>query len=214
MENHNFTKKEIDFIKTLNTPIKLQEFIDTITYNDKKRVSIADVLRIRIADCLEAASFASIVFTINGYENFIMDLEAVNDDDHVICVFKKNGLYGAVAQSKYLGLKYKSPVYKNIRELALSYFERYFNYEGELTLKNHSIPVKLPKKIDRWAFDVKYVYSLEKKLQKIKHVELIPKKIKLPLVSKETFKRETLLISKNSKVAKIYSDTLKDIKKI
>ena len=72
-----------------------------------------------------------------------MDLEAVRDTDHVLAVYRVNGHWGAVAKSDYSGLRSREPVYRNIRELAMSYFEHYFNPAGEKTLRAYSRPVNL-----------------------------------------------------------------------
>jgi hypothetical protein len=209
----DFTKKEMSFIRKMKTPEKVQEFIETLTYNTGDRIPIIDVLRKRRADCLEAAVFAALLFKINGYDSFIVDFEAFRDEDHVICTYKKGKLYGSVAQSKYIGLKYRSPVYRTLRELSMSYFEHYFDYNGRLSLRNMSIPLKIPK-CGKWIHKKSFLIELEKKLQRIKHVSLVLKNIDLPPVSKEVFRREIQLLPKDSKVSKRYASVIKDIKRI
>ena len=202
MEKKDFSVKEILFLKKLNTPLKIQEFIDKLEYNKGRRVSVVDVLRQKKADCLEAACFTYYVLTLNGFnDKFIMDLEAAyHDHDHVICVFKLNGLYGAVAQSNYLGLRYKNPVYKNLRELSMSYFEHYFSFSGALTLKKRSIPLKPEGKDSRWISSRKEMYALEEKLRVVKHYALIPKNLKLPKVRKIIFEKEQIELKKQEEI--------------
>jgi hypothetical protein len=92
---------------------------------------------------MEGALFAAAALRINGYQPLIIDLAAVRDDDHVIAVFQELGHWGAIGKSNYSGLRFREPVYRTIRELALSYFEHYYNLDGEKTLRAYSRPVSL-----------------------------------------------------------------------
>ena len=83
-----------------------------------------------------------------GHPPLLVDLEAVRDDDHVLAVFRQRGHWGALAKSNYAGLRFREPVYRTLRELAMSYFEHYFNLNGEKTLRRYSRPVNL-KRFDR-----------------------------------------------------------------
>ena len=78
-----------------------------------------------------------------GFPPLLLDLEAVRDDDHVLAIFRKRGCWGAIAKSNYAGLRYREPVYRTLRELAMSYFEHYYNPAREKTLRNYSRPVNL-----------------------------------------------------------------------
>jgi hypothetical protein len=190
-------------IKKLKKPNQIQGYINSLEYNSGKRISILDVFNFKKGDCLESACFASFILTNLNIENFIIDLSSVRDEDHVLCVFKENNLFGAIAQSKYLGLRYRNPVYKNLRELAISYFENYFNYFGELTLRAYSKPIKLKFTLQNIQ-DVNFVIDIENKLNEIKHVQLINKNFKFPLVSKIKFDREILIKLKNTRIGKKY----------
>jgi hypothetical protein len=217
MEYEGFYDKEISYLKKLLTPISIQEFIDSFRYNKGRRISIVDVYRQKKADCLEGACFAAYVLSINGFKDvFLIDLTSKNqeDDDHVICVFRENGLYGAIAQSKYLGLKYRNPVYKTPRELAMSYFEHYFNYSGVFDLRKHSVLFKLENISKEELNSYRYISKIEYKLNQIKHIDIVSKKIKLPKVEKEKFWREILFIPKDAKIGKKYIQVARKIKKV
>ena len=198
-----FTEKELSFLRKLNSPMNVQEFVDTLKYNKNDRISVINVFRLRKADCLEASCLAAYIFSLNKVSTFLMDLKCWedDDDDHVVCVFKKGGLYGAVAQSKYLGLRYRNPVYKNLRELAMSYFENYFNFKGEFDLESRSIPLRMK---SEWIYTKKSMKLIENKLRKIKHIRLVPRGLKLDLVSKTKFKREMLVHVEKSKISRRY----------
>lgn len=191
------TKKEQQLIRRLNTPEKIQQFIDSLKYNTGKRISIVDVIRKRKADCLEAACFATLCLK----NSFIMDLSCKgNDEDHVICIYKKDKLYGSVAQSKYINLKQRNPVYRSLRELAMSYFDNFFNYNGEFDLVSRSIPLKIK---SEWVCQAEKTQMIENKLNEIKHIKLVPK-LKLPKVTKLKFHAELPKLSKKAKINKRY----------
>ncbi|MGV8163099.1 MAG: hypothetical protein ACP5N2_07240 [Candidatus Nanoarchaeia archaeon] len=202
-ELKKLSEDEIKFIKRISVPFKIQEFIDSLEYNYGPRISVVDVLRKKKADCLEAACFALYVLRQNKYESFLVDLSAVRDEDHVICVFKENGLYGAIAQSKFMGLRYRQPVYKTLRELAMSYFESYFNFLGYYSLRSYSkMPLKNLK--ENWILESKEIIKIENDFSDLKHIQLVPKNIKLPSASKIRFKREIVIYPKNVRVGKKY----------
>ena len=81
---------------------------------------------------------AAAALRVQGYPPLLLDFESVRDDDHVLAVFKQHGCWGAIAKSNYSGLRFREPVYRTLRELAMSYFEHYFNLSREKTLRNYS----------------------------------------------------------------------------
>jgi hypothetical protein len=101
------------------------------------------VLREGTAHCLEGAIFAAGALRVLGFPPLLLDLEAVHDTDHVIAVYRLHGHWGAVAKSNYSGLRYREPIYRSLRELAMSYFEGWFNLRAERTLRTYSRPVNL-----------------------------------------------------------------------
>jgi hypothetical protein len=101
------------------------------------------VLSERTAHCLEGAIFAAVALRALGFPPLLLDLEAVQDTDHVIAVFRARGHWGAIAKSNFSGLRYREPVYRTLRELVMSYFEGYVNLRGDRTLRAHSRPVNL-----------------------------------------------------------------------
>src|SRR5438270_11657736 len=167
------------FRRRLDTPSKIQQFLDGITYNlesygDTFR-SPRRVLRDRTANCIEGAVLAAAALRVQGDPPLIMDLTAVRDEDHVIAVYRRRGLWGAIGTSKFTGLRYREPVYRSLRELAMSYFEHYFNLEGERTLRGHGRPVNLAR-FDRlhWMTSEAPLWPLAHHLERIPHVGLVP----------------------------------------
>ncbi len=144
---YGLTRGEASLLRSLSTPAKVQAYLDALTYNlepdgDTLR-SPRRVMRDRLAHCAEGAFLAAAAFRMNGMPPLIVDLEAVRDDDHVLAVYRDDGLWGAVATSKFAGLRFRSPVYRTLRELVMSYFEDYYNWDGERTLRAFSRPISL-----------------------------------------------------------------------
>src|SRR5881397_96339 len=142
MHPNGFHSRELGALRRLTTPEKIQRFLDDeVGYNKKKGGptcrSPRRVLRDRVAHCLEGALFGAAALRVQGFEPLLLDLEAVRDDDHVLALFRQRGCWGAVAKSNYAGLRFREPVYRSLRELAMSYFEHYYNPVGEKTLRSY-----------------------------------------------------------------------------
>jgi hypothetical protein len=125
-------------------PKGVQDYLDALAYNCTDRVfNPHDVVRERMAHCMDGAVFAATALSYIGHRPLLVDLRAVDDDDHVVAVFREDGLWGAVAKSNTTSLRFRAPVYRTIRELALSYFAVYFNVHGEMSLYEYSRPFSL-----------------------------------------------------------------------
>ena len=137
-------KKERRVFIKLNSPIKIQAFLDRIPYYDEDLYrSPLTVLRKRRACCLDGALFAATALRRLGYPPLIVSLNAENDDDHILAVYKRNGFLGAVAKSNFVGLRFREPVYRTLRELIMTYFESYYNLDGKKTLRSYTVPLNL-----------------------------------------------------------------------
>ena len=139
-----FTRSDLRTLRALKTPAGIQKFLDDLPYNLSYTArSPKKVLHDRVASCLEGGIFAAAALRVIGFPPLIFDLEAEQDTDHVIAIFKVRGHWGAVAKSNFTGCRYREPVYRTLRELAMSYFNIYFNLRGERTLRRYSRPVNL-----------------------------------------------------------------------
>ncbi|OGI76234.1 hypothetical protein A3C57_01355 [Candidatus Nomurabacteria bacterium RIFCSPHIGHO2_02_FULL_33_12] len=177
-----FTKKEIILFKKLNTPAKVQDFLNTIPINfehDKiDRVkSPLRVMRENNAHCIEGAILGAYILSLHGYPPLIMHLKTIhNDFDHVVSVFKKDGLWGALSKTNHAVLRYRDPVYKNIRELVMSFFHEYFLDNGVKTLRQYSKPLNLNIFEKGWEVEDGDLWGIDEELDKIKHYDIAPKK--------------------------------------
>lgn len=164
----------------LKSPAAIQRFLDDdIAYNLEPKgatcYSPRLVLKHGVAHCMEGAVFAAAALRNLGYPPLLVDLEAVRDSDHVLAVYRREGRWGAVAKSNFAGLRGREPVYRTIRELAISYFEHYYNAAGEKTLRNHSRPVNLTR-FDRsvqWMTTLEEIWEIPSYLCEVSHTHLV-----------------------------------------
>src|SRR5262245_38391975 len=132
--NHSngFSPRELRTLRSLTEPIKIQRFLDKLDYHVGATAwSPRRLLEQKTAHWLEGAIFAAAAMRVNGRPPLLWDLEAERDDDHVLAVYRVRGHWGSIAISNYSGLRYREPVHRSLRELALSMFDDYFNYGGD-----------------------------------------------------------------------------------
>jgi hypothetical protein len=192
----SFTPKELRKLRSLKDPHGIQKFLDAMPYHLADTAwSPRKVLAENTSHCLEGAIFAAAALRANGFPPLIIDLEAEHDTDHVIAVYQVDGLWGAVAKSNYTGCRYREPVYRSLRELALSYFNIYFNLRRERTLRRFSQPVNLAR-FDKqnWMATDKPIWFIVYYLLEIPHTPLFPTRVakRLHRVDDRTYQAEVL----------------------
>ncbi len=177
------TSRERSLYSRLDSPEKVQRFLDDdVVYNKELDGPSSRgprwVIRERRGHCMEGALFAAAALRMQGYPPLLVDLEAVRDDDHVLAVFNRRGHWGAVAKSNYSGLRFREPVYRTLRELAMSYFEHYYNLRREKTLRGYSRPVNL-ERFDSigWMTSDENVWDIPLYLCRVSHTRLLTPQI-------------------------------------
>jgi hypothetical protein len=175
----DWTKDEISFLKTMSDPDKIQGFLDSIEYNPVYECrSPRWVIKKKSAHCFEGALFAAAAMEFNGYQPLIVDLKAFNDDDHVIAIFKEGIYWGAVAKSNFTSLRYREPVYRSLRELIMSYFDFYFNTDGDKSLRSYSVPLNLKVYNPRhWITTDEDLEYIGDKLEQLHHYPVVNEKM-------------------------------------
>lgn len=176
---NNLTKEEEKILRKLNTPGKIQDFLNKLPMNFEEKgetcMSPRRVLRERKAHCIEGAMLAALALRINGKAPLVVDMKANKDDfDHVIAVFKKDGKWGAISKTNHSVLRYREPVYNSVRELVMSYFHEYTDKKGRKTLRSFSVPVDLSifdKK--NWTTEEKDLWEIHDYLDKVKHFNIL-----------------------------------------
>src|ERR1051325_6631317 len=135
-DKEQFTNAEWKLIQRLNTPAKVQRYFSALAYNREHNGSTLKSFRELVkgseAHCLEAAVGAAVILEQHGYPPLLFDLESQDLLDHVIFVYQENGRWGSIARSRDLGLQGRKPVYRSLRDLALSYFDPFVDFTGRL----------------------------------------------------------------------------------
>ena len=176
MTTFGFTAREAARLRRLTPEWRIQQFLDDTIYDIDGAAcrSPRRVLRERTAQCLDGALFAAAALRLQGHRPLIMDLEAERDDDHVVAVFRRQGHWGAIARSNFSGLRFREPVFRTLRELALSYFESYFNLRREKTLRRYSVAVDLARFDDRrWMTSEDDQWEIGAHLLHVRHFALL-----------------------------------------
>ncbi len=171
------TAAEGRILTALRTPQRVQEYVTGLRANfepngDTLR-SVRGVLRHREAHCLEAAFVAACALWLHGDPPLLMDLTAKGDSDHVVALFRRNGCWGAVSKSNHAWLRWRDPVYRSLRELAMSYFHEYFN-KGRKTLRSYSASVDLRRfRSELWITNEENCWNVGAAVDDARHFPLI-----------------------------------------
>jgi len=171
------SEEERRIIDSLTTPAKIQGFLDDLDYStdDFYRCPLR-VFKERTAHCFDGAVFAAAALRRIGYPPLILDLLSNGrDDEHLLALFKIDGHWGAVAKSNFVGLRFREPVYRSLRELAMSYFEQYYNIEREKTLRGYTGPLNLNRfeRLD-WMTKDEPLELIARRTDEIRRIDLLP----------------------------------------
>jgi len=185
--------EELARVRDLNSPLRIQEFLDTIPYSVEAiyRCPLR-VLRERQAHCFDGALFAAAFLRRLGNPPLILELVPNDrDDEHLLALYRCDGLWGAVGQSNFVGLRFREPLYKTLRELALSYFEQYFNVQREKTLRGYRKPLDL-RLFDElnWMTSNEHLETIAARLDRMRPVPLVKPDMeaRLALVDERTYR--------------------------
>lgn len=131
-------------LMALKAPEQIQAYLDATPYSTEEiyRAPLR-VVQDRKAHCFDGACFAAAMLMRLGHPPLLVDMLPWDDDDHVIAVFRRGRWWGAVAKSNFTGLRYREPVYRDLRELLMSYFEPFFNLAKNRTLRGYTRPLSL-----------------------------------------------------------------------
>ncbi len=183
MSKFGYTKEEEKLFRRLNTPKKIQDYLNAVHFNFDERggtcMSPRRVIKGHSADCVEGAVFAAAALEFHSQKPWILDLRSVKkpyDYDHVVAVFKQFGCFGAISKTNHGVLRYREPVYKSVRELAMSFFHEYFLENGQKTLREYSELFDLSKfKEEDWRTGEGDLSALLERLDRIKHHKILSK---------------------------------------
>jgi hypothetical protein len=173
-DRREFTPREWEVVERHRTPAAAQRYLTAMRYNREEcgatLRSFRGVVRRGEAHCLEAALSAAAVLEQHGHPPLLMSLESQDKLDHVVFVFRRRGLWGAVARSRDLGLHGRLPVFRTLRALAWSYFDTYVDHAGRIT--GYGLGDLRELGGYDWRFSERNVWKVERYLQEIPHREI------------------------------------------
>jgi len=190
------TAAEYAKLARLSTPERIQAFLNAIPINHEVGgetvLSVREVLRQRRAHCIEGAMVAACALWIHGEAPLVMHLDCDESDyPHVVTLFRRGGAWGAISKTNGAPLRYRDPIYRTLRELALSYFHEYSNRRGHKTLRSYSIPFDL-RRIDpkAWVTAAKSCWETHDRLADLRHFPLISRRQERLLTKRDKFERK------------------------
>jgi hypothetical protein len=168
-----FTATERGLIRRLRTPTAVQAYLNALTYNtepppDRPTLrTFRSVVARETAHCLEAALTAAVILEQHGYPPMVMSLESIDQLDHVVFVYRKGTRWGSIARSRDPGLHGRKPVFRSLRDLALSYFEGYIDRTGCIKAYG-AVDLRVLNSYD-WRLSTGNVWKVERLLFEIPH---------------------------------------------
>ncbi|MEO8755833.1 MAG: hypothetical protein ABI624_24485 [Casimicrobiaceae bacterium] len=196
-EDLGLASREFDALWRLHSPAKIQAFVNAIPANHELHGetvhSAREVLRHREAHCIEAALLAACALWIHGEPPLVMHLDcALSDHPHVVALFRRGRCWGAISKSNGVWLRYREPVYLNLRELAMSYFHEYFDRQGRKTLRSYSGAYDL-RRIDhaQWVTNSDACWQAHDRLAALRHYPLLSAAQVRALARRDPFERES-----------------------
>jgi hypothetical protein len=189
------SRAEFATLERLRTPEKIQAFLYGLKQNFEQKGetcnSVRTVLKERRAHCIEGAITAACALWIHGEPPLLLDLQAVQDFDHVVALFRRNGRWGAISKTNGIGLRWRDPVYRSVRELAMSYVHEYYNKRDHKTLRNYSVPYDLRRlKPEDWVTAEDGAWDLVDHLEAARHYKLMTRAQTRSLIRRDPFERE------------------------
>ena len=195
-EDLGLSRGEYAALRRLATPDKIQAFLNATPINHELDgetiLSVREVLRQRRAHCIEGALLAACALWVHGEPPLVMHLDCDSSDyPHVIALFRRQGAWGALSKTNGAALRYRDPIYRSLRELAMSYFHEYFNKRGRKTLRSYSTPFDL-RRIDPALWVTKQTACVEThtRLVALRHYALISRRQERLLSRRDPFERK------------------------
>lgn len=168
----------------LHSPQKIQEYLDSLKINfdmSGNLLSSKKIIQEGRAQCIEGAMFAAASLAYHDRLPLLLDFQTIGEDeDHVVALFKEYNLWGAISKTNHAILRWRDPVYRSVRELAMSYFHEYYMHDGRKSLRAFSRP------FDMRRYDPKFWIMGEESLEDI--AEDLDESHHFPILSKKMMK--------------------------
>jgi hypothetical protein len=177
-EDLGLTRAEFAVLRRLDSPQKIQAYLYALGQNfehgGETCRSVRGVLAAGQAHCIEGAMLAACALWVHGEPPLLMDMRAVRDFDHVVALFRHHGRWGAISKTNGAFLRWRDPVYRSLRELAISYFHEYANKRNHKTLREYSVPYDLRRADPAvWVTGGKNAWSVCQSLDDLRHFPLM-----------------------------------------
>jgi len=199
-EDVRLTRAEFTILRRLDAPQRIQLFLNGIPANHEiggeTILSVREVLRQRRAHCIEAAFVAACALWIHGAPPLLMFMDCdTSDHPHVLALFRRGRHWGAISKHNGAQLRYRDPVYRSLRELAMSYFHEYFDRRGRKTLRSYSAAFDM-RHIDPalWVTCDKACQQANDRLTALRRYPLISNRQKRLLARRDAFERDVAKI--------------------
>ena len=204
IEDLGLTKAEFAVLRRLSTPEKIQKYLLEMQQNFEldgdSCATVRMVLRDKRAHCIEGALVAAAALWVHGEPPLLLDLRAKKDSDHVVALFRRKGHWGCISKTNGPDLRWRDPVYRTLRELALSYLHEYSNRRDHKSLREYSVPYDLRRaKLEDWVTGTEGAWNVAEKLDEIRHYDLVSKAQAKMLVRRDPFEREVAMLTQYKK---------------
>ena len=205
-------------LRRLDTPQKIQMYLHELKQNfepdgDTCR-TVSEVLRTQRAHCIEGAMLAAAALWVHGEPPLLLDMRAERDFDHVVALFRRNGRWGAISKTNGIGLRWRDPVYRTLRELAMSYFHEYTNRLNHKTLREYSLPFDL-RRVDPsiWVSGTQHCWGICEQLDGLRHFKLVDGRHLRAVVRRDPFERRVAGLGQYRKPRVLVEKELAALKK-
>lgn len=204
IDDLGLTRAEFAVLRRLATPEKIQAFLLNLPQNFEPDgdscASVRVVLRERRAHCIEGAFVAAAALWVHGEPPLLLDLRAIKDSDHVVALFRRKGHWGCISKTNGPDLRWRDPVYRTLRELALSFLHEYSNRYDHKSLREYSVPYDLRRaKAASWLTTEEGAWDIAEKLDQIRHYRLVTRAQEKLLQRRDPFEREVALLTQYQK---------------
>lgn len=203
-EDLGLTKAEFAVLRRLSTPEKIQKYLLEMQQNFELEgdscATVRMVLRDKRAHCIEGALVAAAALWVHGEPPLLLDLRAKDDSDHVVALFRRKGHWGCISKTNGPDLRWRDPIYRTLRELALSYVHEYSNRRDHKSLREYSVPYDLRRaKLEDWVTGLEGAWNIAEKLDEIRHYPLVTRTQVKMLVRRDPFEREVAMLTQYRK---------------
>jgi hypothetical protein len=193
-EDLGLAKGEFAVLRRLDTPLKIQRYLYGLRQNFEPNGDtcrpVQQVLKLQRAHCIEGAMLAACALWVHGEPPLLMDMRAERDFDHVVALFRRHGRWGAISKTNGPTLRWRDPVYRTLRELALSYFHEYYNKLHHKTLREYSRPYDLRRSDPKvWVTGKKNAWEIPEALDALRHYKLVERRHLKSVARRDPFER-------------------------